>query len=169
MNQKISYVSITYILSGTLISIISGVTDGIASSLLAIFGFIILFSGYNMLGREYDTNIKKGASKLRIAAIIGLIGAAIDLIPILGTVSYVFYIISFVYQIFGMMDIRKSEVLTEEGKTGVSLIFFAMALAIITGLFNFIPFVGGTVAQFVAYTSIMLMFYGWVKIQKSAC
>ena len=169
MNQKISFLSITYILAGTLISIISGVTDGIASTILSIFGFIVLFSGYNMLGREQDGNIQKGASKLRIAAIIGLIGAAIDLIPILGTVSYVFYIISFVYQIFGMLDIRKSEILGTEGKAGVTFVFVAMALAILTGLLNFIPFVGGTSSQFVAYSSIAFMFYGWVKIQKSAC
>jgi len=169
MTSKISFLSITYIIAGTLISIISGITDGMASVLFSIFGFIILFSGYNRLSKESEFQIKKGASKLRIAAIIGLIGSAIDLIPVLGAFSYIFYVISFVYQIFGMLDIRKSDVLTSFGKSGVTYIFVAMGFAILVGLVDFIPLIGGAMAEYIAYTSIALMFFGWTKIQESAC
>ena len=46
------------------------------------------------------------------------------------------------------------------------LLIIAMGLAILTAIIGMVPFVGGFFASFIALTALILVFYGWLKVQR---
>lgn len=166
MENKSAIQSVTYILSGALLQLFNGVDDGWASTLVAIFGFILFYVGLGKLKSGLDAPGQQAVGLLMIAAIIGVAGAFIDLIPLMGIFASLAFVAAFVIELIGFLRLKNSGALNEAGKSGVSLLIAAMALAIVQSLFGFLPFVGGIFAAIFAIAAIVLVFLGWVKIQE---
>jgi hypothetical protein len=162
-NQSIQ--AITYILSGTLLSFFTNVSEGWSSAILSVFGFIWIFVGYQQLGTSQDSKIVDASKLLKIAAILGIIASLLDLIPLIGMISTVVFILVLVIEIIGLVKLKGSSVIGSTGKSGITLILIGIFFSIISSLSSFMPFIGESVASFIIILSILLTFYGWVKVQ----
>jgi hypothetical protein len=162
-NQAIQ--SITYILSGALLSMSASVGNTYAGSLAAILGFIIFLTGLGRLKPNLDSVGQAGVSLLSIAAIIGAASSLFDMIPIMGMLSGIGFLVAFGLELFGLLRLRASSVISETGKGGVLMLIFSMGLAIVAALASLAPFIGGFIASFFALGAIVLIFLGWTKVQ----
>ncbi|MBK8562517.1 MAG: hypothetical protein IPN76_04020 [Saprospiraceae bacterium] len=158
--------SVTYILGGTLLSMFTGFDGGWACSLAAVFGFVMFFKGLGTLKTGIDAAGQGAVNLLTIAAVIGAASAFFDMIPVLGKLSGIGFVIAFGLELFGLLRLRSSATIGQEGRSGVTLLVISMGLAILTALFGLLPFVGGFVASFFALGAIIFVFLGWTKVQQ---
>lgn len=165
MENKEAIKSITFILGGALLQLFNGIGDGWASTLVAVFGFIIFYIGLDKLKDGLDNPGQSGVGMLKIAALIGATGALVDLIPLLGWLATLAYITAFVLELLGFVKLKSSGSLGTEGKGGVTLLLVAMVLAIVQAFFSFLPFVGSFFSTPFALAALALVFFGWVKVQ----
>lgn len=165
MENKETIKSISFILSGALLQLFNGIGGGWATTLVAIFGFILFFIGLDKLKNGLDATGQSGVGMLKIAALIGAVGAVIDLVPLMGWLASLAFIAAFVLELVGFLKLKSSQSLGEEGKGGVTLLLVAMVLAIVQAFFGFLPFVGGFFSSLFALAALALVFFGWVKVQ----
>ena len=166
MQQNQVIQSVTYILCGALLQMFTGIGDSWAGSLAAIFGFIIFLNGLGQLKTGLDETGQGAVSLLTIGAIIGAASALFSMIPILGMLGGIGFIIAFGLELFGLLKLRSSSSIGQIGKDGSMLLIIAMGLAILTAIIGMVPFVGGFFASFIALTALILVFYGWLKVQR---
>lgn len=166
MQNHQSIQSIPYILGGALLQMFTGFGDSWASSLAAIFGFVMFLSGLGKLKIGLDVVGQGAVSLLSLGAIIGAASALFGMIPILGVLGEFGFVIAFGLELFGLLKLRGSNSIGETGKSGAMLLIFAMALAILSALFGLIPFFGGIMASFIALAALVLLFMGWTRIQE---
>jgi len=163
MGKKETIKAVSFILVGSLLQLYNGVSGGWASTLVAIFGFVLFLMGLNILKAHLD-EIGQGAVKLLvIASIIGIVGLVIDLIPFLG-------IVAFVIELIGVLKLQNCATIGEIGKSGATFLLIAMILAIlqsIVGLvFVFIPIIPGIICSILSIAALVLVLFGWIKIQE---
>lgn len=166
MNKNETIKSVTFILSGALLQMFNGIGGGWAASLTSIFGLILFFMGLKKLQEGVDEAGQGGVKLLIISAIIGIVGLVFDLIPLMGIVASVIFIGAFVVELIGFLKLKSSASIGEPGKSGVTLLIVAMALSVIQSIFGLIPFLGGIVGSIFAIASIVLVFFGWLKVQE---
>ena len=167
MNQlKPTLQSITYIIMGELIQLAGAISDGWVSTLTIIFGIYLFFSGLSKLKSGLDTAGQSGVGWLIIASIVSVVGSLIDFIPLMGLFASLVYMIAFVLQILGFIQLKKSKSIGEIGRGGVSLLFASMGLAILGTLFGILPFVGGVMQGMVGFGALVCAVYGWLRIQE---
>ncbi|MCF8230000.1 MAG: hypothetical protein K9G58_03765 [Bacteroidales bacterium] len=165
MEKKETITSVTFILSGSLLQMFNGIGNGWISTLTAIFGLILFFMGLSKLKKGIDEKGQAAVKMLIIAAILGLIGLVLDLIPLIGIVASIVFIAAFIVQLIGVIKLKSSESIGESGKSGVTLLLIAMILAIIQSIFGFVPLAGGIIAGIISFIALILVFFGWLKIQ----
>lgn len=165
MEKKETIKSVTFILSGSLLQMFNGIGNGWISTLTAIFGLILFFMGLNKLKKGIDEKGHAAVKMLIIAAIIGIVGLILDLIPLVGIVASIVFIVAFIIQLIGVIKLKGSESIGESGKSGVTLLLVAMILAIVQSIFGFVPLAGGIVAGILSFVALILVFFGWLKIQ----
>lgn len=166
MEKKETIKSVTFILSGALLQIFNGIGGNWATNLTAIFGLVLFFIGLKKLNDGID-EAGKGATKLLIiAAIIGVVGLIFDLIPLLGFIASIIFIVAFIVELVGIIKLKASASIGETGKSGVTLLMVAMILAIVQSVFGLLPFIGGIVGSVISIGAIILVFFGWLKIQE---
>lgn len=158
--------SVTYILAGALLSMSASVGDTYAGSLAAIFGFIIFLTGLGRLKPNLDAAGQSGVGLLTIAAIIGAASSLFDMIPLLGMLSGIGFMVAFGLELFGLLRLRASASIGETGKGGAMMLVISMGLAIVAALASLVPFMGGFIASFFALGSVVLIFMGWTKVQR---
>lgn len=158
--------SVTYIIAGALLQLISGIDDSWATLVVSIFGFVIFFVGLNQLKQAFNPKGQQAVGMLVLGAIIGAAGAVIDLIPLMGIFASVAYLIAFILELIGYSQLKNSSSLGPVGQNGITLIMVAMLLAILQSLFGLLPFVGGFIASVLAIGAFMLSFFGWIKVQE---
>ncbi|MEZ5000668.1 MAG: hypothetical protein R2727_08515 [Bacteroidales bacterium] len=109
----------------------------------------------------------KGAIKmLIIAAIIGIVGLVFDIIPLLGIVASIIFIVAFIFELIGFLRLKSSASIGEVGKSGITLLIVAMALSILQSILGIVPFLGAIIGSVISLISIVLVFFGWLKIQE---
>jgi hypothetical protein len=166
MQNHQSIQSIPFILGGALLQMFTGFGDSWAGSLAAIFGFIMFLTGLGKLKTGLDAAGQGAVGLLSLAAIIGAASALFGMIPVLGFLGNIGFIVAFGLELFGLLKLRSSASIGDSGKGGAMLLVFAMGLAILTALFGFIPIVGGMVASFIALVAVVMLFMGWTRIQE---
>ena len=167
MEKKETIKSVTFIIVGSLLQLYNGVSGGWASTIVAIFGFVLFLMGLNMLKSSLDENGQGAVKLLVIASILGIIGLVIDFIPLIGFVSSIIYIVAFVIELVGFLKLKKSDSIGEIGKAGVTFLLIAMILAIVQiflGLLP-IPFMG-ILTLIIAIAALVLVLFGWIKVQE---
>lgn len=166
MDKKETIKSVTFILSGALLQMFNGIGGGWASSLAAIFGMILFFMGLSKLKAGIDEAGQAGIKLLIVAAILSIIGFVFDIIPLFGIVASIVLIAAFVVQMVGLFKLKASASIGEVGKSGITLLLVAMILAILESIFGLLPLVGGVIGSILAIAALILVFFGWIKIQE---
>jgi hypothetical protein len=75
------------------------------------------------------------------------------------------FIVAFVIQLIGFIKLKGSESIGENGKSGVTLLIVSMILAILQSIFGLLPFAGAIIAGIISLVALILVFFGWLKIQ----
>lgn len=144
------------ILLATMLHLYNSVDDTIMTTLATIVGLVMYFIGLGTIKKTLDPAGVKAISKLKIVAILGIIGAIFDMIPLMGIIAIILSIIAFIFELLAYMGLKKSEAIGTEGKSGAGLLLIGIILA----LLSFIPVIGSACAV----ASIVLVFLGWNKI-----
>lgn len=166
MEKKETIKSVTFILSGALLQIFNGIGGNWAASLTAIFGLILFFMGLKKLQEGVDEAGKGATKMLIISAILGIVGLVFDIIPLLGIIASIIFIVAFVFELIGFLRLKTSDSIGEAGKGGVKLLVIAMILAIVQSVLGILPLVGGIIGTVISLVTIVLVFFGWLKIQE---
>jgi len=166
MKQK-AITSVTLILVGNMLTTYNNIGSGWTSTITAIIGFILFFIGIGQLQSFIDEPGRYGLKLLKIAAILGIIALIIHLMPLVGGLfAGIIYLIVFIIQLVGLLNLRKSALLGNEGANGISYLIIAMVLMIIGSFIGMLPFAGDTIKAFFALGAFMLILFGWLKIQE---
>lgn len=166
MEKKETIKSVTFIISGALLQMFNGIGGNWAASLIAIFGLVLFFMGLKKLSDGVDEAGKGAIKLLVIAAIIGIVGLVFDIIPLLGIIAPIIFIAAFVFELIGFLKLKSSATIGESGKSGITLLLIAMVLAILESILSFIPVLGAIVGSILSIIALILVFFGWLKIQE---
>lgn len=158
--------SITYILSGSLLYTYNGLAGGWTSGLAAIFGFILFMIGLNMLKTGLDSEGRSGAGLMLAGAVVGGMASFFALAPLIGNLSGIGFIISFILIILGLIRLNKSASIGQIGKSGTSQVIAAMVIALFGAFVGMLPFVGNVIASLFALAAMLLKVTGWLKVQQ---
>ncbi|MCD4772906.1 MAG: hypothetical protein K8R41_05930 [Bacteroidales bacterium] len=165
MEKKETIKSVTFILVGMLLQIFNGIGGGWSTNFIAIFGLILFLIGLNKLKSGLDPAGQSAVQMLFIGVILGLVGTFFDLIPLMGWLAIIFYIVSFVFELIGFIKLKESATIGEIGKSGAGLLLISMILLLVAGIFWFIPLIGGIFVSILSLAALYLAFTGWLKIQ----
>ncbi len=166
MEKKETIKSITFILSGALLQMFNGIGGNWAASLAAIFGLVLFFIGLKKLSEGVDAEGQGAIKMLTIAVIIGLVGLVFDIIPLLGIIAPIIFIVAFVFELIGFIKLKSSKSIGESGKSGITLLLIAMGLSILESILGIVPFLGAIIGSVLSLIALILVFYGWIKIQE---
>jgi len=165
MEKKETIKSVTFILAGMLLQIFNGIGSGFSANLIAIFGLILFLIGLNKLKNGLDPAGQGAVKMLFIGVIIGLVGTFFDLIPLMGLIATILYIVAFVFELIGFIKLKESATIGEIGKSGAGQLVIALILLLVVCVFWLIPFVGGIFVSILSLIALFLAFNGWIKIQ----
>jgi uncharacterized membrane protein len=166
MKQK-AISSVTLILVGNMLTTYNNIGSGWTSTITAIIGFVLFFIGLGQLNSFLDEPGQKGLSMLKNSAILGIVALIIHIIPLLGgIIAGILYLIAFIIQLVGLLQLQKSTTLGTKGAAGISNLLIAMGLMIIGSLIGILPFAGGTINALISLIAFMLILLGWLKIQE---
>ena len=158
--------SVTLVLAGNMLTIFNNIGSGWATTATAILGFILYFIGLGQLKTVFDEFGQKGIKLLINATIVGLIAMFFDFIPLMGILSGIIYIVAFIMQIVGLMELKKSQSIGTEGIAGVGNLIGAMVLVIVGSILGLIPFAGNSINAVVSLAALIIIILGWLKIQQ---
>lgn len=164
--KKDTIQSITFILSGSLLQMFNGVGSTWSATLAAIFGIILFFMGLKKFKDGLDEHGQAAVKLLNIAIIIGIVGLVIDLVPGFGLFASIIFVAAFIFELLGFLKLKHSETIGSIGQSGVTLLLVAMVLAILTSIIGIVPFLGSAVGSVLSLGALILVFFGWLKIQE---
>jgi len=154
------------ILAGAVLGSFFNVGRGWTAALIALIGFIFLIVGLAGFKKELDQKGNSALNLVFIAAIIGAVGALIALVPFAGIIARLFLIAAFVIKLIGYLQLKGSEAIGQEGRSGANLLTLSMIMLLIGFIFRFIPGIGGVFATIFALVGLFFMVYGWLGVQK---
>ncbi len=167
MNTK-GITSVTLILTGSILSALNTIGTSWASVLASIAGFIFLFVGLTRFKPLLNEKGQDAVKLLIIAAITGIVGMLLNLIPDLNILASIIYLAVFIIELFGFLRLKESNLCRNStGRQGVNLILISMVTMILAVLFNLIPYAGQALTSLVALFSLILLISGWIKIQEA--
>lgn len=136
----------------------------ISTSIAALVGLILYLIGLGKFKKSLDQDGMAGASKLRIAAWIGIVAAIIGLIPLLGTIiAGIFGIVAFIIEFLGYTSLMKSDPIRQTGRDGARQLRISMILMVIANFVNFFPLTG-IIVGVIAIVALWFVYKGWTKI-----
>jgi hypothetical protein len=139
MNTNQSIQAIPYILSDKVLFFFTNVDARWNLAILSIFGFIQVLVGYQQLGLHQDKKIADASKSLKIATILGILASLLDLIPVVGTIVNVLFIVVLMIE---NISLRKFKGATTIGGTGrgINLILFGIFFLYPSITFGFCAF-----------------------------
>ncbi len=167
MEKKETIKAVTFVLCGSLLQMFNGIGDGLWSTITSIFGIILFFVGLSKLKDGLDEKGSSAVKLLIISAILGGVGFIFELIPLVGgMIASIVLLVAFIVQLVGYIKLKSSGSIGENGKSGVNLLLIAMIVAAFASLVGIIPFLGGIVVSISSFAGLLLVFFGWVKVQE---
>ncbi len=165
MKTKGIYAS-SMILAGSVLGSFYNVGRGWTAALIALIGFTFLIVGLVNFKKELDQKGSNALNLVFIAAIIAAVGALIALVPFAGFIARLLLIAAFIIKLIGYLQLKSSETIGEEGKSGANLLTISMILLLAGFVFRFIPAIGGVFATIFALLGLFFMVFGWIGVQK---
>ncbi len=157
------------ILFAGLLRVYDAVGDMVATSILSLVGAILFMVGVlKCLKLDWDEKMKKGFGLLKTAMIINMIVVVLSwpvgLIPLAGDILIsLFWMGVFIVEIMAYNNMKKSESLGENARSGFSLLTVSVILFMVGSFFNMIPVID-MLYPYVYIPGILLVYLGWKKI-----
>ena len=190
IGEKVTAIkSITFILAGTLLLLCTTATSGWAPAIASIFGLFLLFKGLKQLSDNVDTVGQSAIKLLIISVFIGIAASVFSIIvsiinpstitddifsSVLGgnspdTFAYILgitFAAAYVVQFIGYLKLKGSSSIGKIGKKGALLLMISMIVVAVGSLIGIDPFAEISVTPIFAIAGLILLFFGWVKIQE---
>lgn len=155
------------VLAGSVFAILSGDFSGfvwiILCALLTLTAYIFYFIGLTGFTKLYNgTPDEEAMGKVRLAALLALIGVGCTIIPIAGVIiNFILSIISAIFLIIGWNTLKSST--TFQVPQAANLIFIAAIVSLCGAVLAIIPVVGiiGSLAGLAAF---ILQVIAWAQI-----
>ena len=137
----------------------------ISTSIAALVGLVLYLIGLGKLTKSLDAVGMAGASKLKIAIWLGIVGAIFGIIPLLGAIiAGIFGIIAFIFEFLGYTNLMKSDTLHQQGRDGAKTLRLSMIIMVIAAIIGIIPLLGSVIAGIIALIALWFIYQGWTKI-----
>lgn len=169
----LSGISTIVAIAGTVASIASEGKVGGSMALpiiIALAGIalnIVILMAYGKLQQDFGANTVDGASfgKLKIAAILALVSAAVSIIPVAGSIiAAICNIVVFILCMMAFSALKKSE--TFPGKDGAGTVYVSYILALIGAILSIIPVIN-IIGAILAIIALIMLLVGWAKIKNA--
>lgn len=152
---------------------IGGGALGGAAALLIIIALasvaisVITLMAYARLQKDFGETTVDGSAfgKLKIAAIIAIIGSVVGLIPVAGTIiALVCSIATFILYLIAFSALKNST--TFPGAAGAGTVFTAYILSLIGAVLSIIPIIN-IVGAILTLIGLIMLIVGWAKIKNA--
>lgn len=137
--------------------------------ILVILGYVYFLIGTKGMQRnaptEEDSKIVKSVF---IGALLCVIGAGIDLIPLFpGFIIRILTLLGFIFMMIGFNKMKQSQTLTEVIRQGSSKLFISMLLAVIACGLGFIPLAGSIIEAIMYIIVLIFGILGWRQLARA--
>ena len=126
-------------------------------------GFIAFFIRLKDMQLLVDVADATSAKYLCNGVLIHILAIMLRFIPAVGWIlGPVAIIVSCVFMLLGYNGLKKSE--TFPGKDGMKMLFIAMIIGIVGGVFGIIPVIGTIIAGICFIVEFVMVILGWKKV-----
>lgn len=149
-------------MTGATLGIFIVLGDGFLTEFASFVGYIILLVSLGQLGKY--TNEAVDVKRLRIAAIIAIVGMLINMIPAMEWLGTTIEFVAYIVAISGYTKLNKSRGI-ETSLSGFENGVWAMVLLILATIIHAIPSfgVGETLAAMIGLVIVLILSTGWIK------
>ena len=134
-----------------------------ACNICVVAGFIAFYIRLKDMQELVDPADVDAAKKLCNGVLIYILSLMLKAIPAVGYIlGPIGLIVAFIFMLLGYSALRKSE--TFPGKEGMKLLFIAMIIGIVGGVFAIIPLLGAVIAGLCFIAEFVLVLLGWKKV-----
>lgn len=128
-----------------------------------VAGYVAFYLRINDLKLMVDQNDADNMKKLSLGILLYILGIVLKEIPVAGWIlGPIAFIVSFVFMLLAYNGLKKST--TFPGKEGMRLLFIAMIIGLVAGVFALIPLVGTIIAGILGIVEFVLILLGWKKV-----
>ncbi|MBQ8492939.1 MAG: hypothetical protein IJ464_01495 [Alistipes sp.] len=140
----------------------------LVASLAVVAGYILFYIGLNKWRTIADANDATAINKLRIAALLTMIGSVVAFVPAAGAViAFILNIVAFILMLQGYSALKNSTTLPEGAREGARKLHTAMVLNIVAILTGWIPVIGWVAAPILQLIAFFKVLNGWKAIANS--
>lgn len=169
--QKAFYGLLAFtLLSGFLGSLIDFLADEpipTIVSILALVGYVYYFLGVKgMKASAQGSVMEQGTANLYSGTLLALIGAIVDVVPLLGWVAAIIKIIGFFKMMSGFNSLRNVATNPLAAK-GAKQLWTMMILTIVATVLGLIPLAGDIIEMLISIPALILTFLGWKNFSNS--
>lgn len=139
-----------------------------------VYGLLLYRKGLDKFSLQLDADGAASAKKLSSAALLMIIGAAIDIICaipgaglLFGVPAFIISVIAFIFNLQGFSSLSKSSSLNQLGVAGAKKLYTGFILMIVGVIVGFIPFIGDFFELILTVLYVIFILQGWGMIQKS--
>lgn len=126
-------------------------------------GFIAFFIRLKDLQLLVDPADSQAAKYLCNGVLIHILSLMLKFIPAIGWIlAPIAVIVSCVFMLLGYNALKKSA--TFPGKDGMKMLFIAMIIGIVGGVFGIIPLIGSIIAGICFIIEFVMVLLGWKKV-----
>lgn len=136
-------------------------------ALASVAIYVITLMAYARLQKDFGETTVDGSAfgKLKIAAIIAIIGAVLSLIPVAGAIiSALCSIAAYILYLIAFSALKNST--TFPGAAGAGTVFTAYILSLIGAVLSIIPIIN-IVGAILTLIGLIMLIVGWAKIKNA--
>lgn len=150
-----------FILLAILLHVYDSIGDNTLTAIAALLGLILYLVGLGKLKANLDTDGAKGASRLKIAVILGIVAVVFGWIPLLGgIIAGILLIIGFIFEFLGYGSMKQSASLGTDGQKGAGYLRNSMIVLLVGAFIDLFPLTG-LIVGLISLVALWLVFKGW--------
>lgn len=154
-----------FILLAVLLHVYDGIGDTLMTGLAALIGLVFYWIGLGKLKSILDDHGIQGISKLKIAVILGIVGVAIGLLPLIGgIVGGIIGLVAFIFEFIGYGLLKNCATIGSEGQDGAGKLRTSMIIVFVAVVVGFLPVIGDMFQAFLSLVALWFVFQGWNKM-----
>lgn len=150
-----------FILLAILLHVYDSIGDNTLTAIAALLGLILYLVGLGKLKANLDADGAKGASRLKIAVILGIVAVVFGWIPLLGgIIAGILLIIGFIFEFLGYGSMKQSASLGADGQKGAGYLRNSMIVLLVGAFIDLFPLTG-LIVGLISLVALWLVFKGW--------
>lgn len=150
-----------FILLAILLHVYDSIGDNTLTAIAALLGLILYLVGLGKLKANLDADGAKGASRLKIAVILGIVAVVFGWIPLLGgIIAGILLIIGFIFEFLGYGSMKQSASLGADGQKGAGYLRNSMIVLLVGAFIDLFPLTG-LIVGLISLIALWLVFKGW--------